>query len=96
MPKSNGERFSFATDEPTPEKVKIKVDPAQLLLDFLQRWSKPIISSRDIRIWGPKALHNREGAIRSAQILAAHGWLIPIAERKWQIVRKNLTPTSRP
>jgi len=86
------ERFSFA-DEPAPVNPKPQKDHAQLLLDFLQRWSKPTISSRDIRIWGPMALHNREGAIRSAQILAAHGWLIPIAERKWQVVRKPLTPT---
>ena len=27
--------------------------PEQLLLTFLQRWPKPTISARDIRIWGP-------------------------------------------
>jgi len=91
MPKRN-ETFAFA-DESTPAKPKPQKDHAQLLLDFLQRWAKPTISSRDIRIWGPMALHNRESAIRSAQILAAHGWLIPITDRKWGVVRKPLTPT---
>jgi len=98
MPKTNGEKnpqFSFADDAP-PRPTPAKKDPAQLLLDFLQRWSKPTISSRDIRIWGPKILHNREGAIRSAQILAAQGWLTPITNRKWEIVRNPLTPSSRP
>jgi hypothetical protein len=30
---------------------------------WLERWPKNIVSSRDIRIWGPLALHNREAAI---------------------------------
>src|SRR5262245_44904365 len=72
MPKQS-ETFAFA-DEPAPTKpAPAKPDHAQLLRDCLHRWSKPTISARDIRIWGPKILHNREGAIRSAQILAAHG-----------------------
>lgn len=77
---------------PAEEKTK-QPDHAQLLLDFLQRWSKPTISSRDIRIYGPTAIRDRESAIRSAQILAAQGWLVPLEARVWQVVRKNLTPS---
>jgi len=71
-------------------------DPAQLLLDFLQRWNKPTISSRDIRIWGPKSIRNRESAIRSAQILAANGYLTPLKNRVWIVVRKPLIPSRSP
>jgi len=74
---------------PAPVKKKTKADHPQLLLDFLQRWNKPNISSRDIRIYGPTAIRDRESAIRSAQILAAHGHLVPLTARKWQVVRKN-------
>ena len=80
---------------PAEEKTK-QPDPAQLLLNFLQRWTKPTISSRDIRIYGPKSIRNRESAVRSAQILAAQGWLVPLEARVWQVVRKNLTPTGSP
>jgi len=80
---------------PAEEKTK-QPDPAQLLLNFLQRWNKPTISSRDIRIWGPKSIRNRESAIRSAQILAAHGYLTPLKNRVWQVVREPLTPNRSP
>jgi|SRR6516162_11803018 hypothetical protein len=95
MPKQNGETtFSFA-DEPPPPKTAIKKNPkdlAEALLGWLERWPKNIVSSRDIRIWGPKILHSREGAIRSAEILVAHGFLSPITDRKWQVIRKPLIP----
>jgi len=78
---------------PTPKPTPTKKEPAQMLLDFLQRWTKPTISSRDIRIYGPTAIRDRESAIRSAQILAAQGWLVPLEARVWQVVRKNLAPS---
>ena len=77
---------------PAEEKTRPKNEPAQLLLNWLQRWPKPTVSSRDIRIWGPLALHNREAAIHTAQILVAHGFLSPITDRKWQVIRKPLIP----
>jgi len=83
-------------DTRRPAEPKIEQpskEPAQLLLDFLQRWNKPNISSRDIRIYGPTAIRDRESAIRSAQILAAQGWLIPLEPRVWQVVRKKLAPS---
>jgi len=82
----------LAKGRPAPAEEKVKVDPAQKLLDFLQRWPKTTISSRDIRIYGPKSIRDRESAIRSAQILAAHGWLVPHQTRpdrhQWEIVRR--------
>jgi hypothetical protein len=93
MRKRNGnETFAFA-DEPPPIKAQPHKDPAQLLLDWLNRRPGDFITARDIRIYGPGSLRNRESALRSAQILAAHGFLIPLTAHKWQVVRKNLAPT---
>jgi len=71
---------------------------AEALLGWLERWPKPVVSSRDIRVWGPKALHNRESAIHAAEILVAHGRLHPhpLKKRVWEIIRDPLTPRSRP
>jgi hypothetical protein len=88
------ERLSKGRPQPAEERQR-KDDP-QLLLDFLQKWPRPVISSRDVRIWGPKSIRDRESAIRSAQILAAHGFLIPIAARKWRVVRDPLVPGRSP
>jgi len=81
---------------PAEEKTRPKNELAQLLLNWLQRWPKPTVSSRDIRIWGPKTIRDRESAIRSAQILAAHGYLTPLKNRVWQVVREPLTPNRSP
>lgn len=86
----------LAKHRPTPPKEKTKQQPmeqAQALLNWLQRRPGDTITARDIRIWGPKILHDKERAIRSAQILAAQGHLIPLAAHKWQIVRELLIST---
>jgi len=93
MPKQS-EQFSFA-DESAPEKVKVKVDPAQLLLDFLQRWKKPTVSEREIRIYGPGCIRTRESVINTTEVLTRRGWLTPHkAHRRnkleWQIIRQPL------
>jgi hypothetical protein len=89
------ETFLLA-DPPSAEQKKQPREEAEQLLNFIQRWPKPTISSRDIRIWGPKSIRDRESAIRSAQILAAHGFLTPLAARKWEVVREPLTPSRSP
>src|SRR5262245_59609499 len=91
----------LAAGRPAPPIEKPKRQPKELaeaLLGWLERWPKNIVSSRDIRIWGPLALHNREAAIRSAEILVAHGRLHPhpLKPRVWKIVRDPLIPSSRP
>src|SRR5262249_12042147 len=59
----------LAQGRPAPAEEKVKVDPAQKLLDWLQHWSKPTISTRDIHIYGPNSIRDRESAVNSAQTL---------------------------
>jgi hypothetical protein len=80
---------------PAPTEKAQKPEPAQLLLTFLQRWPKPTISRRDIYIYGPNSIRDRESAINSAEVLVKHGWLIPNKTRRhdmreWQIVRRPI------
>src|SRR5262249_29032840 len=76
-----------------PPAEKPKRQPKELA-GWLERWPKPTVSSRDIRIWGPKVLHDRERAIRSAEILVAHARLHPhpLKPRVWEIVRDPSPP----
>jgi hypothetical protein len=69
--------------------------PAQKLLDWLQHWTKPTVSARDICIYGPNSIRDRKSAIDSAEILVKNGWLVPIKMRRhdmheWQVVRKPI------
>ena len=82
-------------DDPPSEQPRKELMLAQKLLDWLQHWSKPTISTRDIHIYGPNSIRDRESAINSAQTLVDCGWLIPLkAHRrdmhKWQVVRKPI------
>jgi len=75
--------------------VARKLLPAQKLLDWLQHWTKPTVSARDICIYGPNSLRDRRSAIDAAEILVKTGWLIPNKTRRhdmheWQIVRKPI------
>jgi hypothetical protein len=92
--KKNGERFSFA-DEPMPIKQPQKPLPEQLLLNFLQKWRQPTITSKQLYQYAPRSIRSdRENAIKLAGILEQYGWLnrIPTRQRnwrQWQIVRKD-------
>jgi hypothetical protein len=71
-----------------------KVDHAQRLLDWLQRWDKPTVTARDIRIFGPHSGRTRELTHSSVEILVKHGWLVPLKVNqrnryRWRIVRKR-------
>jgi hypothetical protein len=65
--------------------------PAQKLLDWLRDWPHPVIGLRDIVLYGPSAIQNRNHAIHLAEVLVGHGWLVPIECRRdtkwWRIVR---------
>ena len=65
--------------------------PVQKLLDWLRDWPHPVIGVRDIVLYGPNSIRNRDHAISSAEILVGHGWLVPIECRRdtkwWRIVR---------
>jgi hypothetical protein len=72
-----------------------EVSPAQRLLDWLQRWDKPVIRIREIRIYGPRSSRSRKSAIESTNILVKHGWLVPIKTPRrdmqhWGIVRRPI------
>jgi hypothetical protein len=70
-------------------------EPAQQMLDWLQRWPKPTVSSKEIYQYAPRSIRfDRENAIKTAEILAKHGWLTAIPTRQsnwrqWQIIRKG-------
>jgi hypothetical protein len=92
-------RRFISVDEQKPEITAQKLQPAQMLLTWLQRWNKATISEREIRIYGPRPLRSRESARRSAEELVRHAWLRPLQMRPhdmraWEIVRKpTLSPT---
>jgi len=85
-------------DQRRPEPKSIKQpskDPAQRLLDFLQKWRKPTIRTSDILIYGPSCTRNRKSTIDATEILVQTGWLIPQKtnqsnRHEWQIVRKPI------
>jgi hypothetical protein len=90
------ETFLLA-EEPEAKSTKQarKNDSAQRMLDWLQRWSEPTVSVRDIRIWGPRIFRDPKEAIASAQTLVKFGWLTPIGTRqpylhKWRVIRKMI------
>jgi hypothetical protein len=88
----------FARFIEAPEEPPQKPSHAQQMLDWLQRWDKPVVNRRDVRIYGPAAIRDRKTMISSAEVLVRYGWLVPIEPRRydgfrWQIVRK---PVVRP
>jgi len=91
MPKN--ETFLFAEPELKPTEKAHKNEPAQKLLDWLQRWGKDTVCVRDIRVYGPRPIRNPKCAIDAAKTLVKYGWLTPIwAHQKdvheWRIIRK--------
>ena len=71
---------------------------AQKLLDWLQRWDRPTVCRRDVRIYGPSSVRDRKSMLSAAETLVRYGWLVPIDPgrydgHKWRIVRK---PVVRP
>jgi hypothetical protein len=80
---------------PAPEPKQPPKEPAQLLLDFLQRWPKPTIRAKDIYQYAPRSTRpNKETAIKNAEVLARHGWLTALEthhrnRKVWKIVRKE-------
>jgi hypothetical protein len=87
--------FRLNGGQPPPTKKAQEPSPAQRLLDWLQHWTKPTVRARDICIYGPNSIRDRESAIDSAAILVKEGWLIPIKTRRYdmcelQVVRKPI------
>jgi len=81
------------TEEVISERTR-ELQHAQKLLDWLQRWPKPTVWTKDILIYGPRP-RDRKNTIDSTTILVEQGWLIPnktrrYDSREWQIVRKPI------
>jgi len=69
-------------DRPEPERRK-SPPPAQELLVWIQQcWNKPTISLRDIQVYAPGAIRDRETATRHAETLEKYGWLAPVRPRR--------------
>jgi hypothetical protein len=61
-----------------PERTQ-KPQPPQLLLNWLRdKWAKPVVSLRDIQVFGPYDIRDRKSAITYAETLERWGWLVPI------------------
>jgi hypothetical protein len=95
MPTQSNETFLLASDDPKSEPTKQpQKDPAQKLLDWLQRWGKPTVTMRDIRIYGPKSIRKQKSTIgTAAETLVKTKWLTPIkphppGTHAWKITHK--------
>jgi hypothetical protein len=83
----------LAHSRPAPTQKAQEPEPAQLLLNWLQRWGRPTITPREIRIYGPKYFRSRERVIDTAETLVQYGWLTALKPRgknthEWQVVRR--------
>ena len=77
---------------PEPKIEQPSKEPAQLLLNWLNRRPGTTITQREIRNHAPRPVRNKEIAIQSAEILAAHGFLTRINSYTWKINRDPLIP----
>jgi hypothetical protein len=74
-----------------------KSSPSERLLSWIINfWPSPIISLRDIRVYGPYSIRDAKDAVSVTQTLAEFGWLVPVKahrrdRRVWRIVRDPRT-----
>jgi hypothetical protein len=78
------------TQEPLPDP---KLQPAQRMLDWIQRWPGDTICIRDVRQYGPGSLRDPKSVIDAAEVLVKSGWLEPAEShrydmRKWRVIRR--------
>ena len=88
------ERLDRGRPSPPIKKTQ-ETSPAQRLLDWLQRWPKDTISTRDMMLRGPYGLRKREHVLEAAERLVRNGWLVPLATRQynahvWRVVRRQV------
>ena len=76
--------------------------PVQELLHWIQRQNKPVISLRDICVFGPSAIRDRQTALKHIETLVRHGWLVPLRAHRhdrqvWRLPPPGETvPSSEP
>jgi len=83
---------------PAPVEKPQEISPAQALLNWLQKWPKPTICTKEILQFGPRIVRKQKDADNATKILEQYGWLIPQKTKQsnwrlWRIVRK---PTIHP
>jgi hypothetical protein len=85
----SGRRMFGYRDETEQPESQRKPGPgqkpiaAQELLIWIRRyWNKPTISLRDIMIFAPRAIRDREIATKHAETLEKCGWLAPIRSHR--------------
>ena len=84
----------LAKGRPAETAIEQPPSDAQKMLEWLLRWPKPTVSACEIYQCGPGSIRSdRERAIKSAEVLAKHGWLTALKTRQrnyriWEITRK--------
>jgi hypothetical protein len=79
--------------QPIIPLAHFKSSPSEKLLSWvINFWPKPVISLRDIRVYGPNCIRDRTEAMNLTKTLSECGWLEPLKahrrDRKmWKIVR---------
>jgi hypothetical protein len=68
---------------------------------MINYWPKPVISLREIRVYGPYSIRPAKDAASLTKTLTEFGWLIPLkAHRRdrqiWRIVREPNKPPTPP
>ena len=63
---------------PEPERTREPLPPQVLLTWLRDNWSKPVISLRDLQVFGPSGIRDRASALAQAETLERLGWLVPM------------------
>jgi hypothetical protein len=80
--------------QPIIPPAHYKSSPSEKLLAWIINfWPQPVISLRDIQIYGPNCIRDAHGAMSVAKTLTEYGWLAPIKahrrDRKlWRVIRE--------
>jgi hypothetical protein len=64
--------------QPEPERTREPLPPQILLTWLRDNWSKPVISLRDLQVFGPRGIRDRKSALAHAETLERYGWLVPM------------------
>jgi hypothetical protein len=68
--------------------------PVKKLRDWLvHRWPKDVVTTREVRIYGPYAVRDGKIVLALMQILTEQKWLVPIEAyrrntQEWKIIRR--------
>jgi len=86
----------LARTRPPEPAVKQPLSDVQKMLDWLLRWPKPTVSSKEIYQYAPRSARpDKEKAIQNAEVLVRYGWLTALKtnrrrDRIWAITRKPI------